>query len=161
MRDAIILRTTDGGVTWKSITRSGGGALRYCDLYAVSLTDANTGIAVSSSDDLGYPGIILRTTDGGATWTEQFANGPRQIGAWLGLDFTGVDLISVSFSDANTGTVVGSGGTILRTTDGGVTWTKQSSGTTNDLWGVFFTDANTGTVVGSDGTILRTTAGGK
>ena len=51
-------------------------------------------------------------------------------------------------------------GTILRTTNGGTTWTSQTSGTTNELWGVSFTDANTGTAVGSEGTILRTTNGG-
>jgi len=67
----------------------------------------------------------------------------------------------VFFTDANTGTIVGGGGTILRTTNGGATWTAQSSGTTQDLQNVFFTDANTGTVVGSGGTILRTTNGGE
>ncbi len=39
-------------------------------------------------------------------------------------------------------------GTILRTTNGGTTWTSQTSGTTNHLYGVSFTDANTGTAVG-------------
>jgi photosystem II stability/assembly factor-like uncharacterized protein len=51
-------------------------------------------------------------------------------------------------------------GTILRTTDGGATWTSQASGTNNPLFGVAFTDANTGTAVGDGGTILRTTDGG-
>ena len=51
-------------------------------------------------------------------------------------------------------------GTILRTTNGGTTWTSQSSGTTNYLYGVSFTDANTGTAVGWNGTIIRTTNGG-
>ena len=51
-------------------------------------------------------------------------------------------------------------GTILRTTNGGTTWTSQTSGTTNYLYGVSFTDANTGTAVGDYGTILRTTNGG-
>jgi hypothetical protein len=65
-----------------------------------------------------------------------------------------------SFTDANTGTAVGQGGTILRTTDGGASWVAQESGTMEYLQGVLFTDANTGTVVGSAGTILRTTNGG-
>jgi len=51
-------------------------------------------------------------------------------------------------------------GKILRTTNGGINWTSQSSGTTNWLWSVSFTDANTGTAVGEVGTILRTTNGG-
>jgi hypothetical protein len=49
---------------------------------------------------------------------------------------------------------------ILRTTNGGATWTSQSSGTLATLIGVHFTDANTGTAVGGGGTILRTTNGG-
>ena len=70
-------------------------------------------------------------------------------------------LLGVFFTDANTGTIVGGGGTILRTTNGGATWTAQSSGTIQDLQSVFFMDANTGTAVGSAGTILRTTNGGE
>jgi hypothetical protein len=66
----------------------------------------------------------------------------------------------VSFTDADTGTVVGLNGTILRTTNGGVDWTNQSSGTTCGLLAVSFIDANTGIVVGLDGTILHTTNGG-
>jgi len=47
-------------------------------------------------------------------------------------------------------------GTILCTTNGGVNWNLQSSGTTVILFCVSFTDANNGTVVGDGGTILRT-----
>jgi hypothetical protein len=49
---------------------------------------------------------------------------------------------------------------ILRTTNGGTTWTSQISGATNPLRGVSFTDANTGTAVGDNGTIRHTTNGG-
>ena len=73
---------------------------------------------------------------------------------------TGSSLVRVSFIDANRGTAVGEAGTILSTTNGGLNWISQSSGTTQWLYGVFFTDANTGTAVGWAGTILRTTDGG-
>ena len=56
--------------------------------------------------------------------------------------------------------VVGDNGTILRTTNGGTTWTSQTSGTTNCLNGVSFTDANTGTAVGMMAQSYRTTNGG-
>ena len=69
-------------------------------------------------------------------------------------------LFGVSFSDANTGTAVGSGGTILRTTNGGTNWDTQTSGTESDLSRVSFTDADNGAAVGQFGTILRTTDGG-
>ncbi len=70
------------------------------------------------------------------------------------------DLKGVFFTDANNGVAVGEGGTILRTTNGGTTWTSQPSGTANHLYAVFFTDANTGFVVGEAGTILQTTNAG-
>jgi hypothetical protein len=56
--------------------------------------------------------------------------------------------------------MVGSQATILRTTDGGATWTIQSSPTHHQFDGVCFTDADNGTVVAMDGIILRTTTGG-
>ncbi|MEK9135709.1 MAG: hypothetical protein AAB393_01195, partial [Bacteroidota bacterium] len=49
---------------------------------------------------------------------------------------TGNALFGVFFTDANTGTVVGDVGTILRTTNGGATWSNQASGTTATLNGV-------------------------
>jgi photosystem II stability/assembly factor-like uncharacterized protein len=58
------------------------------------------------------------------------------------------------------GWAVGDGGTILHTSDGGTTWTAQTSGTTNLLSLVEFTDANTGWAVGVGGTILHTSNGG-
>src|SRR5712664_1744934 len=78
----------------------------------------------------------------------------------------GNNLRGASFVDANTGTVVGEYGTIVRTTDGGNSWTIQSSGTVNTLFGVSFIDTNTGAAVGGacgiggESTILRTTDGG-
>ena len=72
----------------------------------------------------------------------------------------GNNLRGASFVDANTGTVVGENGTIVRTTDGGNSWTIQASGTTQTLWAVSFTDPNHGTAVGEAGTIVGTTDGG-
>ena len=73
----------------------------------------------------------------------------------------GNDLRDVCFVDANIGTAVGYYGTIVRTTDGGNSWTIQQSGTSLDLWGVSFSDASNGTAVGAGGMILRTTDGGE
>jgi photosystem II stability/assembly factor-like uncharacterized protein len=72
----------------------------------------------------------------------------------------GNGLSSVSFVNELTGWTVGEYGTILRTTDGGINWTLQSSGTIETLTGVSFTDSDYGTAVGGPGTILRTTDGG-
>jgi Photosynthesis system II assembly factor YCF48 len=62
--------------------------------------------------------------------------------------------------DSGVGFVVGDAGTILKTTDAGMTWSPVTSGTTNALHDVYFFDATQGVVVGDQGLILRTTDGG-
>jgi photosystem II stability/assembly factor-like uncharacterized protein len=57
--------------------------------------------------------------------------------------------------------VVGYGGKILNTSDGGNNWTIQPSGTESALYSVDFGDDNSGWVVGQDGLILHTGDGGK
>ncbi len=66
----------------------------------------------------------------------------------------------VHFPDNNNGYAVGTGGTILKTTNAGLTWTQLSSGTTTDLLSVHFENANLGYVSGNNGIILKTTNGG-
>jgi photosystem II stability/assembly factor-like uncharacterized protein len=152
-----ILRTTDGGTTWRTQPGPQSDILR-----GVVFTDSNTGTAVggaNGSGDIPYSSyLIIRTNDGGATWTVQ----KKVTRAGNGFN-------SIFFNDANTGTAVGYLGycsswntahNILRTTDGGSTWEPQSSGTSNPLRGVYFINAKVGTVVGDSGTILRTTNGG-
>ena len=56
----------------------------------------------------------IKTTDGGANWIPQYSG-------------TQAVLKSVSFPDANNGTVVGLVGRILHTTNGGTDWTLQTS----------------------------------
>ena len=55
---------------------------------------------------------------------------------------------------------MGDAGTIVKTTDAGMTWSPLTSGTTNALHNVYFFDANQGVAVGDQGLILRTTDGG-
>ncbi|MGB5288258.1 MAG: hypothetical protein WBN42_07175, partial [Ignavibacteriaceae bacterium] len=72
----------------------------------------------------------------------------------------GNTLNSVKCISPTVGWAVGDFGTILKTTNGGTTWTQQTSGIDGSLNDVIFTDANTGTAVSSGGKILRTTNGG-
>lgn len=144
----ILLWTTNGGASWKQQTCAGGDIEDR--LRGVSVLDANTAVAVGSAYYDGfYPhmlrGVIKTTRNGGITCGTQFVSAP---------------LRAVSFADINIGTAVGDYGAIYRSTDGGVTWVQQTSGTGVTLNGVSFTDANTGTAVGNYGTILRTTDGG-
>ena len=72
---------------------------------------------------------------------------------------------SLFFADYNTCWVVGKAGTILKTTNGGINWTTQISGTSYWLSSVHFTDSITGWAAGNDynlhsGIILKTTNSG-
>jgi photosystem II stability/assembly factor-like uncharacterized protein len=57
--------------------------------------------------------------------------------------------------------VVGYGGKILETTDGGMNWSRRESGTDIGLFNVAFTDEKNGWISGQDGLILHTTDGGQ
>jgi hypothetical protein len=60
----------------------------------------------------------------------------------------------------NIGYVCGWSGTILATTNAGINWSLQASGTTQNLRSMHFPNAQTGWAVGDNGTILKTTTGG-
>ncbi|WP_431049440.1 YCF48-related protein [Roseateles sp. L2-2] len=73
---------------------------------------------------------------------------------------TGTTQNDLRFLDVNTGWSVGDAGEILRTVDGGQTWSKVASGVTTRLNSVRFADAKNGWIVGDFGALLRTTDGG-
>jgi photosystem II stability/assembly factor-like uncharacterized protein len=63
--------------------------------------------------------------------------------------------------DGRSGVAVGAGGTVVRTTDAGATWTRPLSGTAFTLNGLWFSTASEGWAVGSGGTVLHTSNGGQ
>jgi photosystem II stability/assembly factor-like uncharacterized protein len=82
-------------------------------------------------------------------------------GQWSPVDSgTTNNLNGAILLDSGTGFVVGDAGTILKTTDAGMTWSPLTSGITNALHDVYFFDATQGVAVGEHGRILRTTDGG-
>lgn len=108
-------------------------------LNSVYFTDNNTSYAV------GQYGII-KTINAGTNWTQ--ASGITTY------------FSSVYFTDANTGYTVGVPGIILKTTNAGIDWTPQTSGTIENLNSVYFTNVDSGYIVGNYGKILKTTNGG-
>jgi photosystem II stability/assembly factor-like uncharacterized protein len=72
----------------------------------------------------------------------------------------GNDLWSTFFVDDNTGWIVGSNGFIKKTTNAGVDWIEQISGTILTLKSIQFVNQNTGWICGERGLILKTTDGG-
>ena len=100
-----------------------------------------------------FYGFVEKTTDGGASWS--FSNTPASLGTGL--------LTKISCSDVNHCVAVGpdyAGGNawIVVTTDGGTTWTQDTSGTASGLYGVSCLPSTTTCfAVGSGGVILTTT----
>jgi photosystem II stability/assembly factor-like uncharacterized protein len=73
---------------------------------------------------------------------------------------TNNSLNALFFIDGANGWFAGSGDCILRTTDGGNTWTKQSTNTGKSWWGVHFADSQNGWIADTWGSISATTDGG-
>jgi len=144
--DNTILKTTNGGTNW--IFQQGTFPKSVRSIY---FTDENNGCAAGIDyDGNNYFGVIIKTTDGGESWTNQYS------GYWL---------LSLYFINSNTAWVVG-GGIILNTNDGGTSWNPQITGTSYQLYSVHFSDSNFGWAVGYDGNassgiILNTSDGGK
>lgn len=128
--------------------------------------------------------IILKTIDGGLSWTEQLAPVKTHM---HGLDFfneniglmvgengqvfrttnggetwsliklpTDKTLRSVQFLNQTRVYIVGESGEVYRSTNSGSSWAKQSVGSTVNLNGMHFANADTGYVAAADGRILRT-----
>jgi photosystem II stability/assembly factor-like uncharacterized protein len=102
----------------------------------------------------GSNGTVLRTTDGGATWTAASVPGAAT------LDFRDIEAV-----DENTAYVLATAGRIYKTTDGGKHWTLQYNKEGVFLDSFAFWDAQHGVALGDpiDGRflVLRTSDGGK
>ncbi len=132
-----LLRSTDNGSTWIPIT----GLPTGLTFYSVRFGDANTAYLSGSS------GYYFKSTDAGLTWNP------------IGYRFTSSRIRDISFADELNGFVVGTG-FVARSTDGGVTFTQQTSPVTGDINEVVTTSPNFA-VAGCDaGNIIRTTDGG-
>lgn len=138
-----VLRTTDGGVTWTSVTT-----------LPMSPVTSPSGISMPSGDTAYVVGLhtggggVVRTSDGGTS-------------AWAVVrDESGESYNAVHFIDHQEGWVVGANGVIIHTNDAGSSWTSQASNTSVILYSVHFVDNLNGVAVGDGGTITYTTNGG-
>ena len=94
-------------------------------------------------------GSIFKTTDytaSGAAWTRQYNST--------------LALRAVSAASATVAWVVGAGGTILYTSDAGLTWAAQISGVTQTLNGVWAASTTAAWAVGDNGVIVYTADAG-
>ena len=135
--DSLVMRTDDGGDTWRRVN-----VPSKVELYHLDFTDT------SHAWIAGDKGLILASLDGGLTWHAQTSGVARA-------------LFNVDFRDDNNGYAVGGGGTILRTENGGAAWEKVNNPYTETLMRVDFADDKNGWIVGYGGSVLRSSDKGR
>lgn len=145
--------TNNGGKSWQeiSIYRASDFKNGTPEFLSIRFPDKKLGLVVGSvlnKNDEVVDSLLLRTSDGGETWSRVFL--PVK-----------TELYHLDFVNSSTGWIVGDKGTILTTGDGGLNWTRQTSGTDKSLFNVDFRDEREGYAVGGKGTILRTETGGE
>jgi photosystem II stability/assembly factor-like uncharacterized protein len=142
-----LLKTTDGGAGWEQLN---SGTAK--NLMSMCFVNAATGY-------VGGPSQLLRkTTDAGNTWQNLVL--PVQ-GNWD----TAYYVMDINFVNQNTGYVIGFfllESKIWKTTDGGSTWSTQTTGGANYLKKSYFLDENTGFAYGGPAysEVIKTTNGG-
>ena len=118
---------------------------------AKSPTEHLLSAVVHTEDDVlavGSFGIVATSTDGGESWTANFAEKQKF-------------LRSISFHDPDHGVAVGQEGLILYTANGGSVWHVSESGFKKFLGGVSMLSPTVAVAVGGKGLVLRTTDGGE
>ena len=148
-------------------------------LQDVYFMDNQNGLVVGGS------GLMLMTSDGGKTWEKMEVDmrppgaGQRPGGAGGGPPGGGfgrggpAPLYNIYFVDENVGFIIGGGGTILKTEDGGKTWVRKIAMSDApgrggnprplraNLMGIQMISETTGFIAGTENTILKTTDGGE
>ncbi len=133
-----ILRTTDGGVTWRTIPISDS----IVSLPAIQFCSRDTALAAGyRSADSTIEGVILRSTNGGLSWEE--SDFPA-VDNFTGLAVTGRTTAYVS------GVTTPGKGVVYKTTDAGVSWSLTPFGGEGTLLDgiVFAKDTPAGIVYG-------------
>ena len=182
-----IALTTDGGLSWQSLTQN--IVPSKCTFRDVIMHSAQSWSVVGNSIDSGY---VLKTIDGGLSWSKQvFARGlnagafhnsligwvvgsNNQISktlnggeTWITQNPSNVtaDYYDVHVLNDQTLCVAGyddnDQGVIIRSTDGGATWTNTQGIASNSINAVHFTDDQKGWAVGNGGVIRKTSDGGQ
>jgi photosystem II stability/assembly factor-like uncharacterized protein len=127
----------------------------FAELFSVRALDGNV-VWASGGNGAGTSPVVIRTTDGGATWTD--ATGNLQSG-----DLYCVEAVGAASAWVGTGS-----GAIYATTDGGKSWAVQTYPGTQSPFidGIRFFDGKNGFALGDPASgqsryiVLKTTDGG-
>ncbi|MEO0085712.1 MAG: YCF48-related protein [candidate division WOR-3 bacterium] len=137
-----IAHSTDFGESWQLVRRD-----TACDFFDIHFVDAQTGWVVGG-DDRNMRAVVLHTTDGGVTWSEQSVPPAARY------------LRGLCFVSPTKGWACGRNGTIIHTSDGGQTWVRQPTFVDTTFFDIEFADSLRGMAAGNS-LVLRTTDGGE
>jgi photosystem II stability/assembly factor-like uncharacterized protein len=145
-----VLRSTDGGVTWRRAVIQLVPCDRCSNTSDVTFIDKNEGWATINGD-FTLTSWVFHTTDGGANWESLFVTDTGPL--------TGIASINRKTLVA----VSGADDLIFRSTDGGHTWAPIDHPAVPDFFGNvrFVPGTKTGWAVGANGKILRSKDAGK
>jgi len=122
----------------------------------ILLVHAPCSLAAYIGWGVGSGGTLVRSNDDGNIWTSFSAN--AGFGAF---PKPHPDLYAVAFPDTQDGWIAGANGVMLHTTNGGLSWTSQTTHVSNaTIYRMKFVDSNNGWAVGSGGSIIHTSDGG-
>lgn len=138
-RDQTVIRSKDGGVTWTSVQTpviAEPPAVVHFD--GVDFADDKVGWVVgwieTPQQPTGkrYAAVILKTTDGGVTWTRQ--THPDGVDRWMSevVAFDTMHAYAVSGVDTSYGST---GKNMIHTDDGGATWQVEAYAPAGNLFG--------------------------
>ena len=136
-RNGLMLRTSNGGLNWNTITVSG-----MYDIFMVRYLNASTVFAC------GQGGAVGKSTNGGLNWSVSYP----------GETYFNM-LYCIQPLNANDIFLAGAFGTIIRSSNGGSNWLQLFSSINNDLYFSHFTDDNNG-YASSFNSVIKTTNGG-
>jgi len=103
------MKTTNGGLNWTLLPNLPGNSYTYNCVYAKDVNNIFLGVDYSSDSRM-----VVRTTNGGATWSEDILPGT-----------TLIEIRDIKFQNASTGFLAGNETYFAYTTNGGANWTQS------------------------------------
>jgi len=172
--NAGLYESKNGGKSWKQILTQAGIGVYVHDGLAISHQNSQIMYAGTTTNGRGLDGgntvyvtkgVIYKTINGGLTWSELPTGAPADIGVGaIAIDPTDDKIVTVSTLGrvkSSTGTVFGPGLGVIKTVDGGATWTRIDS-LNSGFANVEFSMNNPLNALGTtfDGNVLSSSDGG-
>lgn len=147
--DSVIQKTTDGGNSWSVV-----GTFPK-KISSIFFLNDSLGWATTTSTTTSENKIILKTTNGGLTWSQNIVTTPNQFAF----------ITDIYFTDANNGYAMTLNGWLLKTVNGGESWLLNNifnlSTNANSYSKIDFVNLQVGYINLLNKKIAKTTDGGE